>query len=246
MTENRLTSRDHLFGLAMVIVYVAILLVTSRDLGMTRDEGFYVDAAESYARWFDQVFEGAPDAFEQHSIDAAWTNNHEHPSLVKGLFALSFLAHQRWHVFPEDSMAFRFPGMVLSALVLWVIYAFGARAFSRKVGIFAAFAYALLPNAFYHAHLDCFDGPIVTMLDASVPVLRRTAWAAARRPESFHATITHSSSRGRRGGRLPGRAGGRGRRAGRRSDAVDADAALGGRPGPEGRHPQGAAPQGTA
>lgn len=164
MKENRLTSRDHLFGLAMVVVYVAILLVTSRDLGMTRDEGFYVDAAESYARWFDQVFDGAPTAFEQSTIDSAWTNNHEHPSLVKGLFALSWLVQQAHHVFPEDSMAFRFPGMVLSALVLWIIYAFGARAFSRKVGIFAAFAYALLPNAFYHAHLDCFDGPIVTML----------------------------------------------------------------------------------
>jgi 4-amino-4-deoxy-L-arabinose transferase-like glycosyltransferase len=162
--QNRLTSRDHLFGLAMVVVYAAILLVTSRDLGMTRDEGFYVDAAESYARWFDQVFEGADGAFEQSTIDAAWTNNHEHPSLVKGLFALSWLVQQEHHVFPEDSMAFRFPGMVLSALVLWLIYAFGARAFSREVGLFAALAYALLPNAFYHAHLDCFDGPIVTML----------------------------------------------------------------------------------
>jgi 4-amino-4-deoxy-L-arabinose transferase-like glycosyltransferase len=164
VTENRLTARDHFFGLAMVVVYVAILLVTSRDLGMTRDEGFYVDAAESYARWFAQVLDGSDNAFEQGAIDAAWSNNHEHPSLVKGLFALSWLFHQRHHVFPEDSMAFRFPGMVLSALVLWVIYAFGARAFSRKVGLFAAFAYALLPNAFYHAHLDCFDGPIVTML----------------------------------------------------------------------------------
>ena len=60
--------------------------------------------------------------------------------------------------------AFRFPGMVLSALVLWIVYVFGARAHSRAVGLFAAFGYALLPNAFYHAHLDCFDGPIVSML----------------------------------------------------------------------------------
>jgi len=83
---------------------------------------------------------------------------------VKGLFALSWLAQEHWQVFPEASMAFRFPGMVLSALVLWIVYVFGARAYSRRVGVFAAFAYALLPNAFYHAHLDCFDGPIVSML----------------------------------------------------------------------------------
>jgi hypothetical protein len=163
-TERPVSFRDHLVGLAMVVVYVAILLVTSRDLGMTRDEGFYVDAAESYAGWFHQVFEGSPNAFDQSAIDAAWTNNHEHPSLVKGLFALSWLAQERWHLFPEASMAFRFPGMVMSALVLWITYIFGARAYSRRVGLFAAFAYALLPNAFYHAHLGCFDGPIVSML----------------------------------------------------------------------------------
>jgi 4-amino-4-deoxy-L-arabinose transferase-like glycosyltransferase len=162
--ENRVTLRDHLFGLLMVVVYVAILLVTSRDLGMTRDEGFYVDAAESYARWFQQVIDHDPNAFERGHIDTAWAVNHEHPSLVKGLFALSWLAQRTWHVFPEDSMSFRFPGMVLSALVLWIVYVFGARAYSRRVGLFAALGYALLPNAFYHAHLDCFDGPIVTML----------------------------------------------------------------------------------
>jgi 4-amino-4-deoxy-L-arabinose transferase-like glycosyltransferase len=164
MTERPVLLRDHLFGFAMVVAYVAILLVTSRDLGMTRDEGFYVDAAESYARWFELVLRHDPNAFERSIIDASWMTNHEHPSLVKGLFALSWLAQQRFDLFPEASMAFRFPGMVLSALVLWIVYVFGVRAFSRRVGLFAAFAYALLPNAFYHAHLDCFDGPIVTML----------------------------------------------------------------------------------
>ena len=164
MNDHPVRARDHLFGLAMVVVYVAILLVTSRDLGMTRDEAFYVDAAESYAHWMEQVFRHEPGALEQAAIDQAWSANHEHPSLVKGLFALSWLAEQRWHVFPETSMSFRFPGMVLSALVLWILYVWGTRAFSRRVGLFAAVAYALLPNAFYHAHLDCFDGPIVTML----------------------------------------------------------------------------------
>jgi len=45
MSDRRVGWRDHLFGFAMVAIYVAILLATSRDLGMTRDEGFYVDAA---------------------------------------------------------------------------------------------------------------------------------------------------------------------------------------------------------
>ena len=113
-TERPVSFRDHLVGLAMVVVYVAILLVTSRDLGMTRDEGFYVDAAESYAGWFRQLFEGSPSAFDQSTIDAAWSNNHEHPSLVKGLFALSWLAQERWQPprWPAASRATHAPARI--------------------------------------------------------------------------------------------------------------------------------------
>ncbi|AKF09507.1 ArnT family glycosyltransferase [Sandaracinus amylolyticus] len=156
--------RDHLVGLVLTVSYCALLLATSRDLGMARDEGFYVDAAERYAQWFELLAEDRDAALEQASIDRFWENNHEHPSLPKSLFALSWLAHRTWDLFPEDSMAFRFPGMLMSALVLWLIWAFGARAYGRAVGAFAAVAWALMPNVFYHSHLDCFDVPIVTML----------------------------------------------------------------------------------
>lgn len=158
------TRWDHLVGLLLVVGYVAALLATSSGLGMNRDEGFYVDAAESYARWWDGVFTGAPDALDRASIDRAWETNHEHPSLPKSLFAFSWLAQQRWHLFPEDSMAFRFPGMVMSSLALWVLYLFGVRLYGRRAGLFAALAYALIPGVFYHSHLDCFDTPIVSML----------------------------------------------------------------------------------
>lgn len=165
MTTGRtLGWRDHLVGLVLTVSYCALLLGTSRDLGMTRDEGFYVDAAERYAQWFELLASDRPAALEQANIDRFWETNHEHPSLPKSLFALSWLAHRTWDVFPEDSMAFRFPGMLMSALVLWLIWAFGARAYGRAVGAFAAVAWALMPNVFYHSHLDCFDVPIVTML----------------------------------------------------------------------------------
>lgn len=158
------TRWDHLIGFGLMVVYVAFLLATSSGLGMNRDEGFYVDAAESYAGWWDAFLGGAPDALDRARIDQAWQVNHEHPSLPKSLFALSWLAQERWHLFPEDSMAFRFPGMVLSSLALWVLYLFGTRLYGRRAGLFAALAYALVPGVFYHAHLDCFDTPIVSML----------------------------------------------------------------------------------
>lgn len=165
MTTGRPMSwRDGVVGLLLTAAYVALLLATSRDLGMTRDEGFYVDAAERYAGWFELLAEDRGAALERESIDRFWETNHEHPSLPKSLFALSWIAQREWDVFPEDSMAFRFPGMLMSALVLWLIYAFGARAYGRTVGAFAAVAWALMPNVFYHSHLDCFDVPVVTML----------------------------------------------------------------------------------
>lgn len=158
------TRWDHLLGATLAILYVVFLLATSSGLGMNRDEGFYVDAGEAYARWWDALLTGAPDALDRASIDRAWEVNHEHPSLPKSLFAFSWLAQERWHLFPEDSMAFRFPGMVMSSLSLWLLYLFGARLYGRRAGLFAALAYALIPGVFYHSHLDCFDTPIVSML----------------------------------------------------------------------------------
>lgn len=165
MTTGRpLAVRDHVFGALLCVLYVAILLVTSRDLGMARDEGFYVDAADRYAAWFEILASDRDRALERAVIDSHWESNHEHPSLVKSLFALSVLADRQWDLFPMRSMAYRFPGMVFAGLLLWWIYALGARAYGRAAGAFAALAWAAMPNVFYHSHLDCFDVPIVAML----------------------------------------------------------------------------------
>ncbi|MBK8171714.1 MAG: glycosyltransferase family 39 protein [Sandaracinaceae bacterium] len=155
--------RDHLLGLALCVAYVAILIPTANDLAMSRDESFYVDAAQRYGQWFEDLLTGEH-ARTPERIDAGWSYNSEHPPLFKSLFAFSWLAQKHFHVFEHDSTSFRFPGMVSAGLLLWLIYIFGARAKSRTVGAFAALAYALLPRPFYHSHLDCFDVPITLML----------------------------------------------------------------------------------
>jgi hypothetical protein len=156
--------RDHLVGLVLCVAYVALLLATSRDLGMTRDEGFYVVAAERYGAWFEQLADDPSAATQQDAVDRAWSYNSEHPSLMKSAFALFHLAQAKWQVFPEPSMAYRFAGMLTGGLLLWLIYIFGARAYGRQAGAFAALAFALLPRIFFNAHLDCFDVPITLML----------------------------------------------------------------------------------
>ncbi|MFW5876159.1 MAG: ArnT family glycosyltransferase [Myxococcota bacterium] len=178
MTGVRTGWRDHLAGLGLAAVYVALLLGTAGDLAMSRDESFYVVAAERHAPWFEQLWESPERATERASIDSAWAYNHEHPALIKSLFALSWLAHQRWDVFPQPSMAFRFPGMLTGGLLLWLVYVFGARTGGRAAGAYAAVALALLPRFFYHAHLNAFDVPIVLM----VTLVTYCYWRSLTRP----------------------------------------------------------------
>ena len=152
---------DHLLGALLAAAYVTLLMATAGDLGMSRDESFYVTAAQSEAGWYQLLLDDHRAALERPAIDRAWEFNHEHPALMKTLFAWSWMAQQKWQVFGTDSMAFRFPGMVTAGLLLWLIYIFGARVFGRQAGAFAALAFALMPRVFYHSHLDCFDIPIV-------------------------------------------------------------------------------------
>jgi len=164
----RIGWRDHTLGFVLGLAYVVLLFATAGDLAMSRDEGFYVRAGEEYARWFSDFAADPGAASSPESIEAGWSYNHEHPALIKSLFALSWLAHESYDLYPTDSLAFRFPAMVMGGLLLWLLYIFGARVFGRRAGIFAALSFALIPRVFYHAHLDAFDVPIVLMVTLAV------------------------------------------------------------------------------
>jgi 4-amino-4-deoxy-L-arabinose transferase-like glycosyltransferase len=157
---------EHALGALFAAVYVAILLQTAPAIGMSRDEGIYVVAAESYARWFEALANDPRQALAPEVMDRFWRFNHEHPPLMKTLFAWSYLLDQKYSLFAHDSLAYRFPGMVSAGLLLWLILIFGTRLYGRRAGVFAALAFALLPRPFYHAHLDAFDVPITVMVTA--------------------------------------------------------------------------------
>ena len=53
-------------------------------------------------------------------------------------------------------------------LALYITYLFATKAYSRRAGLAATFALGLMPNVFYHAHLACFDVPIMAMWIACV------------------------------------------------------------------------------
>ncbi|HSQ68194.1 MAG TPA: glycosyltransferase family 39 protein [Polyangiaceae bacterium] len=173
--DARIDGRDQLVGLALGVVYVTWLLATARELGFARDEGFYFHAAQDYGRWFEMLFEHPAEAFRRENIDGIWATNHEHPALVKSLFALSHTyLYTKHHWFADASTAFRFPTMCFAGVGVWVTYLFGARAYSRPAGLLAAALFALMPRVFYNAHLACFDVPIATMWLLSIYVYWRS------------------------------------------------------------------------
>jgi 4-amino-4-deoxy-L-arabinose transferase-like glycosyltransferase len=160
----RIGWRDHVIGALLGLAYVIALLATARSIGFPRDEGVYFRAASSYVGWWRLLLDDSTDALRQSSIDAAWGLNHEHPALMKSLFGASWwLFHEKWHVFSDASTAYRLPAMCVAGAALTITYLFGARAWGRKAGWVAAGLLGLMPRVFFHAHLACFDVPIMTM-----------------------------------------------------------------------------------
>lgn len=185
-SNTRIQFWDHIIGATLAFVFIVWLLSTAHNLGFARDEGFYFRAASTYARWFQLLFTDPASASSQTTIDSIWATNHEHPALMKSLFALSWIyLHQKWQIFQEASTAFRFPAMVMAGIALWVIYLFGARAYSRCAGFVAALLFMLMPRVFYQSHLACFDIPVVTMWTLTLYVYWRSqqektlVWALA-------------------------------------------------------------------
>lgn len=155
---------DWLIAAVLGVAYVAILVNSVGELGYARDEGFYFHAASSYGRWLTQLWDAPGQALSRRAVDGAWANNHEHPALVKTLFALSnLLLQKKLHLFAMEGTSYRFPAMVLGGGLVSLVYAWGAQVRSRAAGLVAAVLFAAMPRVFYHAHLACFDVPIVAI-----------------------------------------------------------------------------------
>ncbi len=152
---------DALIAASLLVGYLALLLATTGSLGFMRDEGFYFAAARAYGDWFSLLWHNPAEALAPNVVDRYWAVNHEHPALIKTLFALS----NRWFsgAFAQPSSSFRFPGMLLSSLAVAVTFLWGRRALGRAAGVVAALSFAFMPHVFFHAHLACFDMPVCAM-----------------------------------------------------------------------------------
>ena len=152
---------DALIAAALGLGYCALLLATSGSLGFTRDEGFYFWASRQYGEWFALLTQHPGEALSTPVVDRFWSANHEHPALIKSLFALS----NAWFFgfFSQMSTSFRFPAMALSSAAVALTFLWGRRTLGRAGGLVAAASFAFLPRVFFHAHLACFDMPVCAM-----------------------------------------------------------------------------------
>ena len=95
--------------------------MTSGDIGFTRDEGYYFKAGRDYFGWFAELWQNLlngkfTQSFSKSAIDRHWSYNHEHPVLVKTMFALSYGLLKEWlGIFSTDSEAMRFVGGSLAS-----------------------------------------------------------------------------------------------------------------------------------
>jgi len=146
---------------ALFVGYLTLLLATAGSLGFMRDEGFYFWASRRYGEWFELLWQSPSEALAPAVVDRYWTANHEHPALIKSLFALS----NRWFsaAFSQASSSYRFPAMLLSSAAVALTFVWGRRTLGRAGGLVAALSFAFMPHVFFHAHLACFDVPVAAM-----------------------------------------------------------------------------------
>ena len=161
---GRETAVDGLIAVLLASGYVALLLATASSIGYARDEGFYFTAARSYGAWFELLAQDATRALSPGIVDRYFGVNHEHPVLMKSLFALSYrLLYEELGWIQHPGTAYRVPGMLMGGMAVALTYAWAARVIGRLPGLVAALSLAFMPRVFFHAHLACFDVPVAAM-----------------------------------------------------------------------------------
>lgn len=158
---SRAPSRtDGRIALGLFFGAFALLWATEAAVGFVRDETVYFAAAEQAARWLRYVLQAPSRAFTDAVTTQAFDFNHEHPTGMKFLFAVSFQLFHEGLGLLRPATAFRLPAFAVAASIPAVLHAWGSVLYGRRAGLFAALCFLAVPRHFFHAHLACFDMPV--------------------------------------------------------------------------------------
>lgn len=182
--DGRDGRRDRAIAIALFAGTAIWMLAVEGRQGIGRDEGQYMRAAERYWGWFENLpREGLRVSLSDAGIDRYWSDNPEHPPVMKTLYGLSWRLFHRCdcrqeaglhpipvrgrHVtlplFARESTAFRFPAILFAAWLATLVFRF-ARGLVGRAGAAAAAVLAIAqPHYFFHAQIACFDAPITTL-----------------------------------------------------------------------------------
>ncbi len=152
--------KDGWIAAALFAASMVALVATQAPVGFVRDESVYFVAAQSYARWLQELFRSPGRALTDGAILRAFEINHEHPALMKMAFGLSHLVFHEWLGVLKPGAAFRLPALAVASLIPALSFLLGRWLFGRAAGFWAAISFLLVPRQFFNAHLACFDVPI--------------------------------------------------------------------------------------
>lgn len=151
-------------SIGLGLAYLIWLMVSARAVGVPRDESVYLYAADRITGWLEWSSAQGVSPLSLRGVERGFGFNHEHPALMKELFALSHeLFHRRWGLISDPTLAYRLPTMALSALTVSLTSALGARLAGAWAGLGAGLALIAMPRLFFHAHLACFDAPVMAL-----------------------------------------------------------------------------------
>lgn len=181
----RIDTADAVLGLAVFAITFVALMATM-GIGVPRDESFYYHAAVQYVGWFNELWRNLEAgqlaaSFTQASVDRHMSYNPEHPALMKMLFGLSWQLFSQKLGWLSEIEALRAPAVAFASALSSFVYLFGRAVGGRAVGLLSVALLMLQPRFFWHAHLACFDIPVIACWVAVVygywRSLERPAWA---------------------------------------------------------------------
>ena len=147
-------------AVAIGLLTVIVLLLTSGGIGVTWDEPVYIASSNSYAAWFQQLISNPLGAMNPAAVTKAWEVAHEHPPLVRIYSGLIWTVARG---LTDDLTAHRLGNILLAGLMAALLYKLAAEEINRWAGIASVVALFTMPRFFFHAHLIELDMPVAAM-----------------------------------------------------------------------------------
>lgn len=153
-------------AVVLVVTATFAVLMATMGIGVPRDESFYFKAGFEYLGWFEELWQNARhgrlfETFTQAAVDRHFSYNAEHPALMKALFGLSYKLFTQKLGWLESIEAMRVPAVAFASALSGFVYLFARQLFGRAAGFLAVAFLLLQPRYFFHAHLACFDVPVI-------------------------------------------------------------------------------------